>query len=128
SAGTRSRAKPGASATSRAGRSCVPPTTPNGTCDAARPSFDLHEARASSAARLDEMPYFGRPGRRGSPPVQTQSRMNDPISMATERTLAILKPDCVRKNLIGAVVKRIQEAGFTIRAMKLVRLTKQEAE
>lgn len=48
--------------------------------------------------------------------------------MAVERTLAILKPDCVRKNLIGEVVRRIQEAGFTIRAMKMVTLTKQEAE
>lgn len=48
--------------------------------------------------------------------------------MATERTLAILKPDCVRKNLIGAVVKRIQEAGFTVRALKMVKLTQQEAE
>ncbi|NND72278.1 MAG: nucleoside-diphosphate kinase [Rhodothermales bacterium] len=48
--------------------------------------------------------------------------------MALERTLAILKPDCVRKNLIGEVIKRIQDAGFTIRAMKLVRLSKSEAE
>lgn len=48
--------------------------------------------------------------------------------MAVERTLAILKPDCVRKNLIGEVIRRIQEAGFTIRAMKMVRLTKAEAE
>ena len=48
--------------------------------------------------------------------------------MAIERTLAILKPDCVRKNLIGEVVKRIQDAGFSIRAMKLVKLSKQEAE
>ena len=48
--------------------------------------------------------------------------------MATERTLTILKPDCVRKNLIGEVTRRIQEAGFKICAMKLVKLTKQEAE
>lgn len=48
--------------------------------------------------------------------------------MAVQRTLAILKPDCVRKNLVGEVLRRIQEAGFTLRAMKLVRLTKQEAE
>jgi nucleoside-diphosphate kinase len=48
--------------------------------------------------------------------------------MAIERTLAILKPDCVRKNLIGEVVKRIQDAGFKIRAMKLVKLSKEEAE
>jgi nucleoside-diphosphate kinase len=48
--------------------------------------------------------------------------------MAIERTLAIIKPDGVRKNLIGEVVRRIQEAGFTVRAMKLVRMSKQEAE
>lgn len=49
-------------------------------------------------------------------------------TMAVERTLAILKPDCVRKNLIGEVIRRIQEAGFQVRAMKMVRLTRQEAE
>src|SRR5690625_35539 len=48
--------------------------------------------------------------------------------MAIERTLAIIKPDAVRKNLIGEIVSRIQKDGFTIRAMKLVRLTKAEAE
>ena len=48
--------------------------------------------------------------------------------MAIERTLTILKPDCVRKELIGEVTKRIQEAGFKICAMKLVKLTKVEAE
>ena len=48
--------------------------------------------------------------------------------MATERTLAILKPDCVRKALVGEVLRRIQEAGFRIRALKMLRLTKKEAE
>ncbi len=48
--------------------------------------------------------------------------------MAIERTLTILKPDCVRKNLIGEVTRRIQEAGFKVCAMKLVKLTKAEAE
>ncbi|MBU1096032.1 MAG: nucleoside-diphosphate kinase [Bacteroidetes bacterium] len=43
------------------------------------------------------------------------------------RTLAILKPDCVRKNLIGEVVKIISEAGFKIKAMKMTRLTKDSA-
>lgn len=43
------------------------------------------------------------------------------------RTLAILKPDCVRKNLIGQVVQKITEAGFQIKAMKMVRLTKDSA-
>lgn len=40
-----------------------------------------------------------------------------------ERTLTILKPDCVRKDLIGEVTRRIQEAGFDIIAMKMTRLT-----
>lgn len=48
--------------------------------------------------------------------------------MAIERTLTILKPDCVRKNLIGEVTRRIQEAGFKVCAMKLVKLSKAEAE
>jgi nucleoside-diphosphate kinase len=47
--------------------------------------------------------------------------------MAKEKTLAILKPDCVRKNLIGEVVQRIEEAGFEIQAMKMTRLTEDTA-
>lgn len=47
--------------------------------------------------------------------------------MAVERTLTILKPDCVRKGLIGEVTKRIQEAGFEIVAMKMTRLTEDTA-
>ncbi len=47
--------------------------------------------------------------------------------MAVERTLTILKPDCVRKNLIGEVTRRIQEAGFRIVAMKMTRLTRDTA-
>ena len=48
--------------------------------------------------------------------------------MAVERTLAILKPDCVRKNLIGEVLRRIQEAGFAVQALKMITLTKEEAQ
>lgn len=47
--------------------------------------------------------------------------------MAVERTLTILKPDCVRKELIGEVTRRIQEAGFKIVAMKMTRLTRDTA-
>jgi nucleoside-diphosphate kinase len=48
--------------------------------------------------------------------------------MAIERTLAIIKPDGVRKNLVGEIIRRIQEAGFSIRAMKMIRMSKAEAE
>ena len=47
--------------------------------------------------------------------------------MPVERSLAILKPDCVRKNLQGEVIARIQKAGFTILGMKQIRLTKETA-
>jgi nucleoside-diphosphate kinase len=43
--------------------------------------------------------------------------------MAIERTLAILKPDCVQKNLQGAIIARIQKAGFRVLGMKMVRLS-----
>lgn len=46
----------------------------------------------------------------------------------SNKTLAILKPDCVKKNLIGKVVTQIQEAGFKITAMKMVRLTENSAK
>ncbi|MDP8305712.1 MAG: nucleoside-diphosphate kinase [Candidatus Chlorobium antarcticum] len=44
-----------------------------------------------------------------------------------ERTLTILKPDCVKKQLIGAVVNQIERAGFRVVAMKKIRLTKETA-
>ncbi len=43
------------------------------------------------------------------------------------RTLAILKPDCVEKNLIGEVISKITGAGFKVLGMKMVRLTKDSA-
>ena len=43
-------------------------------------------------------------------------------------TLGILKPDCVRKNIQGKVITKIQDAGFKILAMKQIRMTKQQAE
>ena len=48
--------------------------------------------------------------------------------MAIERTLCILKPDCVRKNLQGEVLSRLQKAGFKILGFKQIRLSKEEAE
>ncbi len=48
--------------------------------------------------------------------------------MAVERTLAILKPDCVRKNLQGEVLLRIENDGFKILALKQIHLTREVAE
>jgi nucleoside-diphosphate kinase len=45
-----------------------------------------------------------------------------------ERTFAIIKPDAVERRLAGRILARIEEAGFTVRAMRLQHLTKKEAE
>ena len=45
-----------------------------------------------------------------------------------ERTLAIIKPDALRARHAGKILQRIEEAGFTIRAMRLLNLSKNEAE
>lgn len=44
-----------------------------------------------------------------------------------ERTLAILKPDCVTRHLMGKVLSRIEAAGFKILSLKMVRLNEQTA-
>lgn len=44
-----------------------------------------------------------------------------------ERTLAILKPDCVSAQQMGKVLDRIEQAGFRILGMKMVRLTPETA-
>ena len=46
----------------------------------------------------------------------------------SERTFAIIKPDAVRARHAGQILSRIEQAGFTIRAMRLQHLTKREAE
>jgi len=46
----------------------------------------------------------------------------------TERTLAIIKPDAVERRLVGRLVQRIEDAGFEIRGMRQVRLSKRDAE
>lgn len=47
--------------------------------------------------------------------------------MPKETTLAILKPDCVKKGIQGNVIAHIQKAGFTVLGMKQIRLTKEQA-
>jgi nucleoside-diphosphate kinase len=45
-----------------------------------------------------------------------------------ERTLSIVKPDGVKKNVIGEIVGRYEKAGLRIAALKMVHLTKREVE
>jgi nucleoside-diphosphate kinase len=48
--------------------------------------------------------------------------------MAVQRTLCIIKPDAVEKRHAGAILQRIEEAGFRILALRMAQLTKGEAE
>ena len=48
--------------------------------------------------------------------------------MQTERTFAIIKPDAVKARHAGKILARIEEAGFTIRGMRFIHLTRKEAE
>jgi nucleoside-diphosphate kinase len=48
--------------------------------------------------------------------------------MALERTLSIIKPDAVAKNVIGKIYSRFEEAGLRIAAAKMKQLSREEAE
>ncbi len=48
--------------------------------------------------------------------------------MATERTFAIIKPDAVSRGLTGEILSRIHKAGFSIIAIKSLRMSRGEAE
>lgn len=48
--------------------------------------------------------------------------------MALERTLSIIKPDGVAKNLIGEVIRRFEKGGLSVVGARMVRLSKQQAE
>lgn len=45
-----------------------------------------------------------------------------------ERTLSIIKPDAVERNLSGAILKMIQDSGLKVVAMKMIQLSTAEAE
>jgi nucleoside-diphosphate kinase len=47
--------------------------------------------------------------------------------MAIEQTFSIIKPDAVERNLIGAINARLEAAGFTIAAMRLIQMTAEQA-
>lgn len=48
--------------------------------------------------------------------------------MAATRTFSIIKPDATRRNLTGAVTKKLEDAGLRIVASKRIQMTKDQAE
>jgi nucleoside-diphosphate kinase len=45
-----------------------------------------------------------------------------------ERTLAIIKPDAVKRGFIGGILTEIQSAGLRVRGLRMIRLAKEQAE
>ena len=48
--------------------------------------------------------------------------------MAATRTFSIIKPDATRRNLTGAVTKKLEDAGLRVVASKRIRMTREQAE
>ena len=48
--------------------------------------------------------------------------------MATERTLSIIKPDAVAKNVVGQILSRFEAAGLKVIALKMQQLSQEQAE
>lgn len=48
--------------------------------------------------------------------------------MATERTLSIIKPDAVAKNVIGEIIARFEKGGLKVVAAKMMHLSREQAE
>lgn len=48
--------------------------------------------------------------------------------MTVERTLSIIKPDAVEKNRIGSIIEMIEARGLVVRAMKMVQLSRLQAQ
>lgn len=54
--------------------------------------------------------------------------MVDSAVMAIEQTFAMVKPDGVRRQLVGTVIKRLEDKGFRIRGLKLMQISRERAE
>jgi len=50
------------------------------------------------------------------------------VTESSQRTLSIVKPDGVRKGVVGEVIRRFEQEGIRIAALRMLRLTKAEAE
>ena len=48
--------------------------------------------------------------------------------MAVERTLSIIKPDAVAKNVIGQIIARFEDAGLSVVGARMMQLTREQAE
>jgi nucleoside-diphosphate kinase len=54
--------------------------------------------------------------------------MGEKGAAMTEKTLAIIKPDAIKKRVMGKIIQRIEDEGFKISGLKMLHLTKEEAK
>ena len=98
-----------------------------------RPGATRHvgKRRRSGAVRLrEDLNFSGLLAKRG-PARYNRAPLRPPqgiIRMALERTLSIVKPDGVARNLIGQVIGRFEKAGLKVVAARMVHLSQREAE
>src|SRR2546428_13489576 len=50
------------------------------------------------------------------------------MSSATEETLVVVKPDGVRRGYVGEILSRFERKGFTVRQLRMITMTKAQAE
>jgi nucleoside-diphosphate kinase len=62
------------------------------------------------------------------PRPKTKNQRPNANQTMTNLTFGIIKPDAVRAGKTGSIVQRILDAGFKIRGLKLIHMTRQEAE
>ena len=65
---------------------------------------------------------------KGKKKTKPEKQLNHTISMDKETTFSIIKPDAMRQNNAGRIMSRITEAGFRISALKMLKMTPNEAE
>ncbi|EQA99036.1 nucleoside diphosphate kinase [Sphingobium baderi LL03] len=66
------------------------------------------------------------PGLKGARSYPNNSEF--PGLMAVTRTFSIIKPDATRRNLTGAVTKKLEEAGLRVVASRRIRMSREQAE
>ena len=59
---------------------------------------------------------------------QRKPSKGEPQAMAIERTLSIIKPDAVAKNVIGQILSRFEAGGLKVVAARMMQLSRAEAE
>src|SRR5512136_1422345 len=59
---------------------------------------------------------------------RSQKTILKEIKKRMDRTLAIFKPDCIKQKLLGAVIQKIENHGFQVFAMRMIRMSRPVAE